>query len=158
MEPEIVRRDAFTVLGVLARTGVGADIQQIWMDQFMQRHDEVRPFSVDQAYYGVDYMPLNEQFGEYLAGMAVPEGTVAPHGLVARRVPAALYAVCQCTVDTVPEAAERVFSEWLPRSEYERDYGAPGIEYYPANTERGSSPVLVYLPVRPRNPHATDRV
>ena len=55
MEPKIVSRDGFRVMGVLARcTPASADFHDIWMNQFMARHDEVKPNSTDGAYHGVD--------------------------------------------------------------------------------------------------------
>jgi len=51
MEPQIVNREGFRVMGVLARcTAAGADFHDIWMNQFMTRLDEVEPHSTDGAY------------------------------------------------------------------------------------------------------------
>lgn len=152
MEPEFVDREPFRVMGVLVRCRPeAADFGDIWMNQFMSRHDEVAPHSTDGAYYGVDHMPDSEGLMEYVAGMAVGDVEAVPEGLVLREVVAARYAVFECTVGTIGEAYAHIHGMWLPSSEeYEFDDPKPGFEYYPPNTETNESPVFIHIPIRPR--------
>lgn len=152
MEPRFVDREALRVMGVLVRCRPeAADFGDIWMNQFMSRHDEVAPLSTDGAYYGVDYMPDDQGLMEYVAGMAVGDVEAVREGLVLREVPAARYAVFECTVSTIGEAYGHIHGAWLPSSEeYELHDRKPGLEYYPPNTESNESPVFIYIPVRPK--------
>jgi AraC family transcriptional regulator len=151
VEPHIVHRQPFTVLGVLARcTPQSADFSDIWLNRFMARHDEISPHSTDGAFYGVDHLPGEDGTFEYIAGMAVVNRETVPEGLVLRAVPAARDAVCECTVATIGEAYERAFGEWLPASPYEHDRSLPGFEHYPPDTTTGDSPVLIHIPIQKR--------
>ena len=114
----------------------------------MPRHGEIKPFSTDGAYYGVDYMPDESGLFEYIAGMAVGDVADIPEGLVVREVPAATDAVVECTVATISQACSFIHGEWLPGSGYEHDASLPGLEHYPPDTTTGESPVFVHVPVR----------
>lgn len=150
MEPIIVRRDRFTVMGVLAQvTPESADFEDIWLNQFMARHDEVRLHSTDGAYYGVCFWSGDGAI-DYIAGMAVGAVTTAPEGLVSREVPAATDAVFECTVATISQTYDFIHGEWLANSKYDYDRSAPEFEHYPPGTETGESPVFIHIPARKR--------
>lgn len=88
MEPKIVERQSFKVMGVLTRgTPESADFEGIWLNQFLARRDEVKPHTTDGVYYGVCFCEGKETIG-YIASMAVREVITVPEGLVMRRVPA----------------------------------------------------------------------
>ena len=153
MEPEIVEREAFTVLGVQERFAPGLeDFEGIWMRAFMARHQEIHPLSTDKAYYGVCFHVEGEDGMDYLAGMAVPADTACPEGLAAREVPAARDAVFECTVDTIHETYEHVHGPWVARAPYAFDWPKPSFEQYPPDTESGDSPVLIHVPIRDESP------
>lgn len=152
MEPKIVRREEFAVLGVLARVTLeSADFEDIWLNQFMFRHDEVKPHSTHGAYYGVCFC-VGDGVIDYIAGMAVGNVPTVPAGLAMREVPTATDAVFQCTVASISPTYRSIHGEWLPNSEYEYDRSAPDFEYYPPGTETGESPVFIHIPVRVKTP------
>jgi len=149
MEPRLVERDPFTVMGVLVRTkDDDADYGAIWMDRFMPHNDRVKPLSTDGAYYGLGYQRDEDGTFEYVAGMAVKDDAEALEGLVMKKVPAGCSAVFEATVNTIGAAWGRIVREWLPSSQYEYDEPLPCIEYYPPDTSTGDSPVLIHVPVR----------
>ena len=149
MDPRSVDRRAFTVMGIQERfTPENEDFEGIWK-RSMAFHDQIHPHSTDGAYYGVGFAaPGDEHAMDYLAGMAVPAGTPCPEGLVARRVPAARYAVFECTVATIHDTYERIFKEWLPAAPVEHDETKAGFERYPPGTDSADTPVLIHLPIR----------
>ena len=61
-----------------------------------------------------------ERFNGYLVGVAT--GAACPEGMAERVVPAATYAVFDCTgpmPDAIQRLQHRIFAEWLPSSGYE---------------------------------------
>ena len=150
MEAKIVNREAFKVMGVLVRANPkDADYGDIWEKQFMPSHDRISPLSTDKAYYCVYFETGEEGMADIMAGMAVGEVASISEGLVVREVPAARYAVFECTMKTIGKTWEYIFKDWLPASQYEADAPLPGFEYFPPDAERaGDFPVSIYVPVR----------
>lgn len=153
-EPRFEQRDAFRVLGVEddARNMEEADpgFHDLWMHQFMSRHDEVQPHSVDGAYYAVWIGTTDTGLsqGTHLAGMAVHGQPPVPDGWVIRDIPAAQYAVFETALRDVGDATDHALTRWLPRSDYERDTSKPRFDRMPPDTTGPASPVSVWIPVR----------
>jgi predicted transcriptional regulator YdeE len=148
MDPEITTHEPFTVLGVANVVDPHeADFGAIWGGQFMPRQAEIAALSTDGAFYGVWLCAGEGQTPEYVAGMAVPEGTRAPEGLVTRVVAGGHFAVFSATMATLPEAYHAAYKAWLPASGYRRTAGLADIEYYPPDTGGPESPVSVWIPV-----------
>jgi predicted transcriptional regulator YdeE len=125
MEPKIVDRGAFTVMGVLAHGAPDKmDFNDVWANRFMPHNDQVVPFSTDKAYYGL-WFASDEKDGapDYVAGMAVENVSSVPEGLVLRQVPAARYAMFECTMKTIGETYGYAYQRWLPASPYEPSQG-----------------------------------
>ena len=149
MEPEIVTRDGFAVMGVVVRGNpTSMDYADIWGNQFMKYHDQVKALSTDEAYYGVYFETGEENVVDLVAGMAVGEVQDVPDGLVVREVPAATYAVFQCTVKTIGATWQAIMAEWLTTSEYEYDASKTAFECYPPGTQDTDSPASVFVPIR----------
>jgi len=54
VEPKILTRDAFKVMGVVVRCNpMSADHTGMWEKQYMPYHDQISPLSTDKAYYCV---------------------------------------------------------------------------------------------------------
>ena len=150
----------FEELGPLRFLGVEDDAYKIdevdpgfndlWMNRFMSRHDDVQPFSIDGAYYAVWFGTTETDIsnGKHLAGMAVRGDAKPPDGWVIREVPAAKYAVFETTLRDVGDATEYALSRWLPRSDYEPDTDTPRFDLMPPDTTGQESPVSVWIPVR----------
>ena len=128
-EPEIMQKDAFTLVGVEAPF-IGAlspdsnnfeVIPPLW-DQFVDRIEEIEHRS-DKACYG---LVLTPPVGErshpdellYVAGAVVSEVSSVPEGMVSREVPAATYAVFthRGPIGNLPETIRFAMDVWLPRS------------------------------------------
>lgn len=149
MEPRIVTKQAFTVMGVQERCNPDtAGFEDIWMKRFMSFHDKVSPLSTDKAYYGVWFATDEKGMMDYVAGMAVGEVESVPEGLVVRDVPAGGYAVFEGTLKTIGETYDYAFGEWLPTSGYHLDKKLPAFEHYPPDTKGQDDPVSIYVPVQ----------
>jgi AraC family transcriptional regulator len=156
MEPKFVEKGPIRLIGIV-KTGKLDDIvpnlNDIWMNQFMNYEPQVKPFSIDQAYYGA-WIGHPDGSCTYVAGMAVAEMAEIPGGLAERVLPAAQYVVFDCTVKTIGQTYDEVYGRWLPASTYEYDLMANDFEFYPADTETNESPAQVYVPVRLKQPEA----
>lgn len=149
MEPKIINRNSFQVMGLLTRiTPEDENIEiygLIWKEFESYRH-QIMPNSTDQAYYGVSFSTGEEGINDYLAGMAVRDVPAIPDGLVVREIPAARYAVFECPVPKIGETYQMIFREWLLHSQYELSSLAPAYEQYPPEGD-SESPVLIYIPL-----------
>jgi len=130
-EPEIVQRDAFTLVGVEAPF-IGAlspdannfdVIPGLW-HRFANRIGEVENRSDDANYGLVLTPPVGERSHPdellYLAGTVVREVSSVPEGMVSRDVPATTYAVFthRGPIGNLPETIRFAMDVWLPRSGY----------------------------------------
>ncbi len=153
MEPLFEYKPSRVLAGVLVR-GIPKEINygDVWMNQYMKFDEFLKPFSVDKAYYGASFCLGADGAVDYVAGMVVEGLDSVPEGLVLREIPAARFAVFPCTVATIGQTFNEIYERWLPASEYEFDPASADYEYYPPNTEADGSPVLIYLPVRVKQP------
>ena len=161
MEPTLVLKESFYVLGVLAQVDPDQPgfFDDMWMKKFMPVENLVRQFSTDQAYYGVFLHPADPQAcPDYLAGMAVAGdvlddcAALACGKLVLRQVPTARFAIYPCCFRDLGQASDFIHGKWLPTSPYEYAYPLPEFEYYPPGAATSDSPVLIYIPVRLKTP------
>jgi len=150
MSYNIVERDAFTVMGTLARVTTAQEndetYAEIWK-KFEPYDAQMKPISIDRRYYGVDFATGQKGVMDYLAGMMVPdEATPLDKQLVVRKVPAARYAVFPCTAQTIGQMYQYIFNQWLPSSRYEINTAACSFEQY-APKEWRNRPVFICIPV-----------
>jgi len=151
MEPKIVEKEAFAVMGVSARGDpTTMDYEDIWGNRFMKHHDQVKALSTDGGYYGAYFDTGEENVAELVAGMAVGEVQNVPEGLVVRELPPATYAVFDCTVKTIGPTWQAIMGEWMPASGYEYDASKTSFEYYPPDTQDADAPVAIHVPVKRR--------
>jgi len=147
MEPQIVNREAFTLVGVVGHFSSAAEnFGPLWEVEFMAHHDWLEPQSADKAYYGV-YLGDHDKPLDYVAGMSVESGASVPEGLVAHEMPAGLYAAFECTLQTLGPTWGHIWDEWLPGSEYELDPSRFTFDLYPPGTGSGEMVVHVYVPI-----------
>jgi len=152
IELRFEKKDAFMVLGVEDEAykieEVDPGFNDLWMNRFMAKHDEVQPLSVDGAYFAVWTGTLGSDIhvGTYLAGMAVRGGAVAPEGWVVREIPAADYAVFDTTLRDIGDATEFALNRWLPGSDYLYDGDKPRFDTMPPDTSGPETPVSVWIP------------
>jgi AraC family transcriptional regulator len=149
LEPEILDRDSFLVIGTSTRVTQENETSDyyttIWQE-FELRRGEVEPHSVDRAFYGLSFSGAEEGAFEYIAGMSVKDIPDIPRGLVIREVPAARYVVFPCPLTAIGETYRYIFREWLPGSPLALSITAPVFELYPPVGEE-ASPVLIHVPI-----------
>jgi predicted transcriptional regulator YdeE len=150
MNTSLIQKGPIRLVGMLI-TGKPEEIvlqmNAIWMEQFMPHAEQIRPFSVDNAFYGA-WIFIDENTTAYLAGMAVEDLPVVPAGLVEKELPAAQYAVFDCTVQTIGQTLDWAYHQWLPGSPFEYDISASDFEYYPPSRQTGDELAQIYIPVR----------
>jgi len=151
MEPRLVQREAATIIGVaLVGNPKTTDFHDFWMNRFMPREPQIKPLSLDGAYYEAFFCAGDPEHVEMMAGMAVSPDATPPDGLVKRELAATTYAVFDCTVGTIG-ATWADIEQWLTESTYEYDRERQGdFELYPPDTKDQDSPVEIYVPVRAR--------
>ncbi len=149
MEPRIVEKDAFLLMGVLT---IGSpdklDYADIWENKYMPFDARIKPHSMDGAYYGAWIGDEGGGLPGYLAGMAVDPLAAAPEGCVLHPVPAAKYAVFDCSIKNIGSTYQFVWQEWMPASSYVYDAGKSDFEYYPAAEEGQEMVVSIWIPVK----------
>ena len=149
MEPKIVSLPAFTVVGLKYRgKNEQNEIPQLW-GQFVPCIGEIQHRTTDLATYGVmsNYDEATGEF-DYVASLTVERAADLPAGMVGVEVPAARYAVLDCTLPTIGAAYEQIRA-WVDRSEYERA-PTPDFEYYGPgfSPEDPNSVMSLYLPIK----------
>lgn len=130
MEPEIIDKPAFTVIGLGCCTrNKNNEIPDLWVE-FWPRIDEVPNKVESDISYGV-VGNFDEESGrfDYLAGFEVDKGTEVPAGLSSWDVPAQRYVVFATTLSKLMETIHYAYNTWLPESAYEHA-GGPELEIY----------------------------
>jgi len=151
MEPQIVERPAFTVVGMPYRgRNEHNEIPALW-EQFVPRMGEIR--HSPPATYGVmgNYDPGTAEF-DYVAGVEADPAAAVPEGMVRWDVPAGTYAAFRCSLNTLQQTFGEIYGTWLPGSGH-RHADAPEFEYHGADydPEDMDSPMYVYIPIEPGN-------
>jgi predicted transcriptional regulator YdeE len=142
MEPRIVNREAFKVMGVVGHFGSAAEnFGPLWEEKYMSFHEQIEPLSAGQGHYGVYLGADHTKPIDYLAGMAVQEAADAPQGVEVREVPAALYAVFECSFQAIGPTYDYIWGEWLQSSAYEQDTSKLSFD----------SSIEIWFPVKKRS-------
>jgi AraC family transcriptional regulator len=158
MEPTIVQKPGFTVVGIHVTTSpLASDIPALW-GTFGPRIDEVVSIAEPNVSYGLmeNFDTLKNSL-DYMAAVSVTNTDNIPSGMIARSLEPATYAVFQAKLRTLGEVFGQIFNEWLPSASFEQ-VRAPYFERYdeafdPSNAE---STVEIYMPVKPRSTSADD--
>lgn len=120
MNPEIIERDEFIVVGIRTVLEMGAQTTgTLWKDQFLPRHHELK--DADHRYYGVfNILPHDSKGGrfEYVAGVVGSLESI-PNGMVGWQIPAGKYAQSQATgLSGISQICRDLITDWLPDSGY----------------------------------------
>jgi len=151
MQPRMVQRAAFSVMGVVGHFRSAAeDFGPLW-SEYMTFHEQIEALSVGGGHYGVYLGADHAKPLDYLAGMAVHDAMGAPEGVEVREVPEALYAVFACSFQDIGPTYGYIWGEWLGSSAYEQDRRKLGFDYFPPGTTDGDSPMEVWFPVSKRD-------
>ena len=135
MEPRIVRRPAFHVVGLAGRftPATTSHIPVLW-ERFVPHMDHV-PHRRGSHTLGVcvdaDPSTIEQDGFTYVAGVEVERIDGVPDGLIALTVPANAYAVFTHAghIARFPDTVKQVWGRWLPASRY-RHVRAPDFEWY----------------------------
>lgn len=148
MEPKIVTREAFQVMGVVGHFSSAAEnFGSLW-DDYMSFHDQIESLSAGEGHYGVYLSADHSKPLDYLAGMAVRGAEAPPDGVEVREVPAALYAVFECSFQDIGPTYGRIWDEWLKSSAYVQDIAKLGFDYFPPSMAKGGSQMEIWFPVK----------
>ncbi len=146
MEPKLITKPAFTVVGLLLHTQpMTPEIPQLW-DKFVPRITEIAQATEPHVSYGL--MESSDQMTrlDYMAGVSVEAADVLPEGMTQWKVPANTYAVFEATVPTIGDAFGYIYNTWLPTSGYRQAPG-PYFERYDETYSPANPNLSIYIPV-----------
>ena len=153
MDYRIEKKDAFQVVGVYKRvpTADGANLkiipaywEEVTRDGTLSKIMEL-PRGDSQGCYSL-CMNSDADTGEfdYVIGVQSAE----KGGFTAFQVPESTYAIFgPVKPDALGDLWKRIFSEWLPATEYELS-GGPQIEYYPPCDDQRDLVCEVWMPIK----------
>lgn len=149
MQPQIVTKPAFTVVGMLLRTTpMSPEIPMLW-DRFGPRMDEISHQAEPNASYGLmgNFDEAMSHF-DYMAGCSVSEVDALPEGMQPWVVEANTYVVFEATLPTLGQVWGHIYEAWLPASGYQPAAGVTferyGETFDPTDP---ASTLSIYLPV-----------
>ena len=148
MQPNIVNRPAFTVVGMKYHgNNQHNEIPQLW-GTFGPHMHEIKHLVHPEVFYGVmgNYVEATGEF-DYVAAREVTSATEIVKGMTVVNIPTQTYAVFPCTLKTLKKTFDVIESS-LPTSGYHRVDG-PEFELYDESFEAGNenSPMFLYVPV-----------
>ncbi|WP_010494456.1 MerR family transcriptional regulator [Paenibacillus elgii] len=150
MEPKLVKKAAFTVVGMeWNNKSSEGGIPQLW-DRFVPREDEIQGKLQPDVSYGVCIPGSNGDLS-YIAGFETT-GEHLPNGMIKFTVPEQTYAVFTHTgsLRRLGETMELIYRKWLPLHSLEPSQGMD-LEVY---DERFTEPedertqIDLYIPVK----------
>ena len=147
MQPQLITKLAFTVVGLLIQTTAkNAEIPALW-DQFVPRMGEIPHQSAEHASYGLmSNFDRTTSTVDYMAGSPVEKVGALPAGMSSWDVPANTYAIFETSIAKIGETFDHIFSTWLPTSGYQQ-VNAPYFEYYGENFSPNNPVLSIYIPV-----------
>ena len=168
MEPKIVRKDGFKVVGMqifttLKSNAKNMDIGKLWA-RFNARMDEIAGRIDPSVAYGICGDPADEEtsqcetteeteFAE-LVGVEVSDFGRVPDGMIGRTLPGRTYAVFTHKGRLFPDYLQQtyayIYGTWIPRSGYEM-HGGFDLEYYDqrfTGVDDFDSELDIYVPIR----------
>ena len=147
MEPKIVNKETFTVLGVVYEgKNENNEIPELW-GRFVPLIPKIE--NMTDGSFGI-CKPANEDGSfRYMAGMGVSNVDNVPGGMQVWEVPASQYVVFPCTLRTIRDTYKHIFETWLPGSGYTY-VESPDFEYYDENfnADVEGSILYIYVPVK----------
>jgi AraC family transcriptional regulator len=150
MEPKIIERGAFTVVGLKYRgKNENNEIPQVW-EAFHPRIGEIPNLVTDFVAYGIsaEMDPGTREF-TYVAGFEVSSAEDVPQGMVDFEVPGSKYAVFTTTLPKIGETFQHAYHTWLPTSGYQPG-GGPEFELYDQrfDVQDPNSEFDLYIPIK----------
>ena len=150
MEPKIVSRPAFTVVGMKYRgKNENNEIPQMWQE-LGPRAEEIKDMVGPQVAYGISAnMDMVTGEFDYTAGFEVSSAEAMPEGMVSFEVPGGKYAVFTTTLPKISETFHNAYGTWLPQAGY-APKGGPEFELYDERFDPRdpSSTFDLYIPIK----------
>ena len=154
MQPKIVNRPAFTVIGYCYHgKNQNQEIAKMW-GEFVQRLGEIQTNNEYET-FGVCSIPpgLPEGDFEYVAGMQTAEDAPVPEGMVKRTIPAYQYAVFEHVgaLATLGETYRSIHEVGLPQAGLKPLEDGLDMEVYDDRVFNDFSPesiLYLYVPVK----------
>ncbi len=149
MEPKMVHKPAFTVIGMKIRTrNEHGEVPRLWYE-FVPRFAEVKNVTNRNEAFGVlDNFDPETREVDYLAGLEVGDVEEIPKGMTSLKIHAQKYAVFTTTLPGLMDTLRKIHTEWLPQSGFEHTAG-PDLEVYDRDfdPQDETSKMYVYIPV-----------
>jgi AraC family transcriptional regulator len=150
MEPKIVERNAFKLVGLLYRgKNENQEIPQLW-GQFGPTSRAIHYKQNHGVSYGAmgNYDKNSGEF-DYVAAVEVDRLEDIPEDMVGWEIPAQTYAVFSCTLPKIREAYDYALHKWLPDSGYDHTGGIEFELYTESfNPKEASSEFYYYMPIK----------
>jgi AraC family transcriptional regulator len=129
MEPKIVHKDGFTVIGLKYHgKNENGEVPQLW-GVLGPRSDEVANVVKGNVAYGISANMDETGDFDYVAGYEVSGTENVPEDMVCFEVPSGKYAVFTTTLPKIGETFQYAYHTWLPQSDYQ-PAGGPDFELY----------------------------
>jgi len=150
MEPKIVEKAAFTVVGLKYRgKNENNEIPQLWA-ALHPRIGEIKNMVTDCVAYGIS-AEMDQSTGEfsYIAGFEASSAEDVPEGMIHFQVPGGTYAVFRTTLPKIGETFQYAYHTWLPESGYQPGL-CPDFELYDEqfDPQDPNSEFDLYTPVK----------
>ena len=144
-------RQASRLLGIQRRLDPQAtDWEALWREEYAPRLPEIRSCTTGKTCLGAYIAGGSDGLLEFVAGRPAREGIEAPPGLIVRELPAATYAVFECTMADIGATWHAIYGDWLPSSNYLADASKACIEEFAPGCHEGTVPVRIFVPVMRR--------
>lgn len=151
LEPRFVERASITIAGAAVAGQLGEfNYAEIWEKRYGSLAALLAPHSLDGGCYGATLSEGDHLV--YIAGVAVAGQPQLPKGAETRQLPAAKYAVFDCTLSSMGAVMQEIHGRWFHASGLEPDSAAVGFEYYHPRSGAGEMRVELFVPVKPKAP------
>ncbi|MHB1000340.1 MAG: GyrI-like domain-containing protein [Armatimonadota bacterium] len=154
MEPNIVRKDQFMVVGTeYTGKNENGEIPAMWGNEFMPRINEIKNVVNPCTFYGICTCTGDAEAGtfSYIAGREVSSLDDIPARMVGTTIPAYTYAVFTHvgSLDKLGATWMSIYQDWLPASGYE-PLNDLSFEYYDERFKDSSeaSELDIYVAVK----------
>ena len=149
MEPKIVERGGFTIIGMKYRgKNENSEIPRMW-EILNPRACEIKDRVDDRVAYGIS-ANMDESTGtfDYIAGFEVSHAEEIPEEMVRFEIPGGKYAVFRTTLPQLGETFMYAYRTWVPQSGYQLT-GRPDFEVYDKafDPHDPNSEFDVYVPI-----------
>ncbi len=150
MEPKIIRKSAFQIIGMQFRGNNDNNACPKLWDKFAPRMTEVKPFTTEPiTAFGVcSNCDIENNIFDYTVGLEVADTKSVPADMISMEIPAQEYAVFESTLPTLMSTLDEIHKKWLPTSDYLPTAG-PEFELYDRdfNPEIPESKLYLYIPI-----------